>query len=380
MALRNEHLLGLLLAYSASHRARLLGYPRPVARVARWTSNVFPSLRRALESNTERISNDDLAISIMLISMTITCPDVFEVPIQWQHHLPIVKRLFKHRSTTLEEGSLPSLDDKQEWDFLSRWITYLAVIGSLNGFERDRNFQQFGVQDRQSASVVKSNEVDCLYGCTTELMEMLGAAAEYTNTHASGPYTCTSQSCAARFETAAELQQHRREGNCDSAATKPFARPASNESSERSGDKNVVNNGVYMSAESILGAKWLAIANYKFPYRHPSYEGRNPSNGALEGMEVNAVQKLFSQANMVYIYRRIEGRPKHDPSVQMHIQEIVDTVELVSAANRSQPGILFPLFIAGCEARTEAQRRIISNGFGAIEKLGMAQVRPKVHL
>ncbi|KAL8639648.1 MAG: hypothetical protein Q9228_003342 [Teloschistes exilis] len=384
MALRHEHLLGLLLAYSASHRARLLGYPRPVARVAQWTRDIFPSLRHALVSKTSSTSNDDLAITIMLTSMTITCPDVFEVPIPWQHHLFNAKRLFKHLSMILEGGSPQSSDDKKEWDFLSRWLTYIAIIGSLNPPKEDRNFQQFGGQDRhhQPAPIIKSNEVDCLYGCTTELMDMLGAAAGYTNRHAdvgtiaaSLTYTCTSQTCTARFETAAQLQKHRREAHPELPPPDPFARLADNESSEHGGDESATNNGAYTSAESILGAKWLAIANYRFPYRHTSYEGRNPSNGALEGMEVNAVQKLFSQANMVYIYRRIEGRPRHDASVQMHVQEIVNTVQLVSVANKSQPGILFPLLIAGCEARTDAQRQIVSDGFEAIEKLGMAQVR-----
>ncbi|KAL9585533.1 MAG: hypothetical protein Q9203_004211 [Teloschistes exilis] len=384
MALRHEHLLGLLLAYSASHRARLLGYPRPVARVAQWTRDIFPSLRHALVSKTSSTSNDDLAITIMLTSMTITCPDVFEVPIPWQHHLFNAKRLFKHLSMILEGGSPQSSDDKKEWDFLSRWLTYIAIIGSLNPPKEDGNFQQFGGQDRhhQPAPIIKSNEVDCLYGCTTELMDMLGAAAGYTNRHAdvgtiaaSLTYTCTSQTCTARFETAAQLQKHRREAHPELPPPDPFARPADNKSSKHGGDESATNNGAYTSAESILGAKWLAIANYRFPYRHTSYEGRNPSNGALEGMEVNAVQKLFSQANMVYIYRRIEGRPRHDASVQMHVQEIVNTVQLVSAANKSQPGILFPLFIAGCEARTDAQRQIVSDGFEAIEKLGMAQVR-----
>ncbi|KAL9581987.1 MAG: hypothetical protein Q9212_003559 [Teloschistes hypoglaucus] len=284
---------------------------------------------------------------------------------------------------TLEGGSPQSSDDQQEWDFLDRWLTYIAVIGSLNPPKEDGNFQQFGSRIRHHLSVpmIRSNEVDCLYGCTTELMEMFGAAANYTDRHAdvgtmaaSGTYLCTSQGCAARFETAASLQKHRREAHRNLPPPNPFARPEDNEPNQVTGDESATNHGAYMSAESILGAKWLAIANYKFPYRHTSYEGRNPSNGALEGMEVNAVQKLFSQANMVYIYRRIEGRPRHDPSVQMHVQEIVDTVQLMSAANKSQPGILFPLFIAGCEARTGAQRQIVSRGFEAIEKLGMAQM------
>ncbi|KAI4194487.1 MAG: hypothetical protein LQ350_007738 [Teloschistes chrysophthalmus] len=299
MALRNEHLLGLLLAYSASHRARLLGYPRPVARIAQWTREIFPSLRHVLVSNTSSPSNDALAISIMLTSMTITCPDVFEVPIPWQHHLFNAKRLLKDRSITLEGGPPQSSDDQEEWDFLDRWLTYIAVTGSLNPPKEDGNFQEFGVRVRHHLSVpmIRSNEVDCLYGCTTELMEMLGAAAEYTNRHADVGTMAAS---------------------CTSIGEKrifPYHPP------------------ILSADQQTTSTKWLAIANYRFPYRHASYEGRNASNGALEGMEVNAVQKLVSQANMVFIYRRIEGRPRHDPSVQMHVQEIVDTVQLVSVAN-----------------------------------------------
>jgi hypothetical protein len=44
VAVENKNLLHLLLAYSASHRARLLCHPEPANRIALWVRDVFPSL------------------------------------------------------------------------------------------------------------------------------------------------------------------------------------------------------------------------------------------------------------------------------------------------------------------------------------------------
>ena len=76
VAVKDSNLLRLLLAYSASHRARLLQHREPANRIAHWVENVFPSLRRALETN--QITNEGLATAIMLASLEIISPNTFE--------------------------------------------------------------------------------------------------------------------------------------------------------------------------------------------------------------------------------------------------------------------------------------------------------------
>lgn len=68
MAVRDDNLLNLLLAYSASHRARLLRQPEPATRIAIWVQGIFSNLRDALDDPSEIISNVNLATAIMLAS------------------------------------------------------------------------------------------------------------------------------------------------------------------------------------------------------------------------------------------------------------------------------------------------------------------------
>src|SRR5271163_3251082 len=98
VAVENTNLLHLLLAYSASHRARLLSHPEPANRIALWVRDVFPSLRHALDdlSNTE-ISNANLATAIMLTSLEIISPSAFGVSVPWQNHLSIARSIIRQR-------------------------------------------------------------------------------------------------------------------------------------------------------------------------------------------------------------------------------------------------------------------------------------------
>lgn len=71
MAVKNartgdDTLLSLLLAYSASHRARLLQQPEPTMRIALWVQDIFPRLRMALDDPSQILSNANLAVAIMV--------------------------------------------------------------------------------------------------------------------------------------------------------------------------------------------------------------------------------------------------------------------------------------------------------------------------
>ena len=108
MAIGDSNLLNLLLAYSASHRARYLGHPEPANRIAHWVSKVFPTLRMALESSSEDITDSHLATAIMLLSLKIVSPRTFEVPITWKSHLKLLAIYSLHEvrvCRSLETGS-----------------------------------------------------------------------------------------------------------------------------------------------------------------------------------------------------------------------------------------------------------------------------------
>jgi hypothetical protein len=91
VAVHDEDLLNLLLAYSASHRARLLNHPEPAKRIARWVENVFPKLRSVLQ-NPNLISIKTIATATMLASLEIISPGAFGVDIPWRVHLTVSNR------------------------------------------------------------------------------------------------------------------------------------------------------------------------------------------------------------------------------------------------------------------------------------------------
>lgn len=110
MAVRDNNLLGLLLAYSACHRARLLGHSEPVTRIATWVSNVFPTFRKALAEG-RRLTDGTVATAVVLTSLTVSFPNVFDTFMFWQHNLDVSRRMMHSRC---EAGMLPPY-------FLRRW-------------------------------------------------------------------------------------------------------------------------------------------------------------------------------------------------------------------------------------------------------------------
>lgn len=131
MALQDENLLNLLLAYSASHRARLLRQPEPELRIALWVQDIFPNLREALDDPNQIISNANLATAIMLASLEIISPKAFGVEVPWQNHLDTARQMIAARGGPQHVRTASRGD--QVLSFLWSWFAYLDVLGSLSG-------------------------------------------------------------------------------------------------------------------------------------------------------------------------------------------------------------------------------------------------------
>ncbi|KAH6691319.1 hypothetical protein F5X68DRAFT_259401, partial [Plectosphaerella plurivora] len=93
IAINDETLLSLLLAYSASHRARVLQQNEPEMRMATWVEDIFPALRRTLNDDDGPMSDAKLATAIMLASLEIISPAAFGFDIPWQRHLGTARSL-----------------------------------------------------------------------------------------------------------------------------------------------------------------------------------------------------------------------------------------------------------------------------------------------
>ncbi|KAL9001811.1 MAG: hypothetical protein Q9188_005225 [Gyalolechia gomerana] len=90
----------------------------------------------------------------------------------------------------------------------------------------------------------------------------------------------------------------------------------------------------------------------------------------VEDSKYKATEGLNGWAVAILLYRRVEGRSIYKPNVQHLVQRIFGVLEMVGPGDRRmQPSILFPLFIAGCEAMTVVERQLASIRFENLDKL-----------
>lgn len=199
MSLATPHLLDLILAYSATHRAHLLKVKQPYNLITRLLGRVFKGLTRALESGYEAQSDTTLTTAIMLASYEIYSGDVHDA---WKKHLHGARDIVMARGLTnhilappeplAPLSSSPSLSSwpatastrsepmigpssisidtsKKESDvayFLIRWFSYIDVIGGLSSarattfMTRNENMAQLWALHNISISRLRERSVE----------------------------------------------------------------------------------------------------------------------------------------------------------------------------------------------------------------------------
>ncbi|KAF2810124.1 uncharacterized protein BDZ99DRAFT_442636 [Mytilinidion resinicola] len=326
MAVQNETVLCLLLAFSASHRARLLNHPEPANRIAVWVQDVFPKLRQDLNSNNE-ISNPTLTTAIMLASLEIISPNTFEVPISWQNHLTVARQMIIARG-----GPKSVQRSDQVASFLGRWFAYLDVLGSLSGGKNDLPLDSSYWSD-DDYDTDEDYQIDCLLGFTSRCIGILARIAELAK-----------QCEKIRFDE---------DGN--------------------------VREG-WKPAPDIL-AKADKIRNDLAEGRDHVYKGCNhrsadnsESEAGWDALEIYATNEAFHWAGLIHLCRRVLGKPATDPVVQNAIREIVGNLYKVRRGSTAEACLLFPMFTAGCDAIDATQRSKIMERLKSVEGFGMTQI------
>ena len=358
MALENPNLLNLLLAYSASHRARLLSHPEPANRIAHWVQDVFPSLRHALDdlSNTE-ISNANLATAIMLTSLEIISPSTFGISIPWQQHLSIARSIIKARA-----GGPKTISRKDRVTyFLTRWLVYLDVLGSLSGRINEEPLFGGNYWRRSSTAAPLPPEQTAAWGTDDE--------ADYTIDCLLG-FTTRCVSILARIASIAR--------DCDWARIDPEtgkARPGWQPAKDILDEANEIRRDLENAR---------VHPHTKCP--HHSSDSSDSENGdeqyrrarALHREEtdigLSATNSAFHWAGLIHLLRRIHNLPRTAPEVQHAVREIVNGLDQVPMGGSAEACLLFPMFTAGVEAADEETRQIVLTRVKAVEEVGMCQV------
>ena len=331
VAIRDENLLHLLLAYAASHRARQLGHPQPSNRIAIWVRDVFPNLRHALEDPATQISAANVAAAIMLASLEIIAPGTFGVEIPWQDHLNMARSMITSR------GGPRGIDGNRDKvsHFLIRWFAYLDVLGSFSSVGVGKSNVLFS-GDLYDFGKENDFSIDCLLGFSGYLAGILAKIADLAR-------KCDQERLTAK-------------GEINSSWEPPI--------------------DVVETAEKIKDD--LARARTHKYTVCPHQQSRDEEAMTWESIEMAALNEAFHWAGMVHLHRRVLGLPQESEDVQGAVREIVGSIYNVRKGGSAEACLIFPLFTAGCESREESQREYIQGRIKTVEESGMTQVSSKL--
>ena len=327
MALKDNNLLHLLLAYSASHRARLLKQHEPANRIALWVQDVFGTLRRALDDPTGQISNVNLATAIMLASLEIISPNTFDVPVPWQNHLNVARRMI------LARGGAQSVHRKDKVSyFLSRWFAYLDVLGSLSGGKNDQPLFSGDYWVADDSDGDHDFQIDCLLGFTSRCVSILAKIAE-------------------------------------------LARQCDNERIDSNGNIREDWKPSDQTVEAAIKLKYDLQEARMHRYKGcPHRPRKNATEDGWDLLEMVATNEAFHWAGLIHLNRRVLGKTSSDVEVQIAVREIEGALYKVRKGGTAEACLLFPMFTAGCDAQRQDQRDRIMERLKSVEGSGMTQV------
>lgn len=312
LALEDENLMSLILAYAACHRARLLNCPEPINRIAGWVAQLFPTFRQALASGRP-ISETLFGTCVMLASLTQSFPCAFDAPISWPQHLSMAREMCK---------SVANRDDRPRSKaayFFLRWFGYLDTFGSCSGDVYEGSYE---VWSRDLLAVENDPSFRCLTaGHTTRSLVQLSRAADL----------------------AKQCDQQRKETGQLSPA--------------------LVLLSQHLRCNLELGSLEVAYQQYDCTCitSETSTNTFRAVNGALR------------HAALILLHRRVYCLPSHSPLVQNSVSGIMSSLAKHDAP-LDIPDIILPLFLAGCESRELAQRQQVLCRLQRIDDAGMSQV------
>lgn len=110
----------------------------------------------------------------------------------------------------------------------------------------------------------------------------------------------------------------------------------------------------------------LEMAAHNIPYT--SCPHLPPSESAVD--EMRAINEALRQGGLVYLLRRVFKFSSPSLPVQFHVKQAVAALDRVSEI---LPDLIFPIFVAGCEAKKPLQREFLQRKLQDIGDAGMAQ-------
>ena len=329
VALKDDNLLRLLLAYSASHRARLMEYTEPRTRIGQYMENVFSTLSTALADPHTQISNSTFATSIMLASLEIISPNPFgtKTTISWETHLSMTRKIIFERG--IREKTVDRNDEESY--FLTRWFAYLDVLGSLSNSQKGLPLFKGDFWANDFADNSQDYRIDCFFGFTNRCVCILADMAELART-------------------------------CDKErVTTPSADTWEPSPTSFNHAKRIRTNLMDSMQQPYQGCQHG---------RHPSAQHDESTTHALE---LTTTNDAYHWAGLIYLNRRVLRKSPEDEQIQDFVNIILVGLGKLTQGGTAEACNLFPMFIAGCEALEEGCRRKFLDRLRSVERTGMTQ-------
>jgi hypothetical protein len=128
--------------------------------------------------------------------------------------------------------------------------------------------------------------------------------------------------------------------------------------------------------ESTSQAIEIALREWKPHLSPPSEDGEDKPDTLAEETRIQSIfnnAEAYRHSAFVYLYRTIRDLPRSHSSVQKHAHlSLLACSNVVKLAEQCQNGpmsaLLWPLFVAACEATTEEDRGLALDAFGGTER------------
>lgn len=333
MAVKHDNLLSLLLAYSASHRARHLGYSEPSLRIAELVQGAISDLSRlvqqAIHDPTTRITTADLATAIMLASIEIVSPSAIgSSSMSWHHHLNLARELISRMPDGLRRIK-PVTEEDRVRAFLWSWFAYLDVLGSLSGGPVTLLTPGCYISNTEEYDE-DMERIDCILGFTPRCVFIIARIAALARHVEFLRSTCTTDST--QFILPSHIQTAA--ADLETAALRSLASP-----SRPCG---------HVHSSSPL-RKW-------------------------DRSQMAASNRAFHHAALIHLHRRVLGKESGHPHVRGAAQSILECLEHVEPGSSAEMCLLFPMFTAGCELVDQGERAVVLERIRGVEGTGMTQV------
>lgn len=363
IALGTPHLLSVMLAYAASHRAKWLNREEPTEVISQLLNRTFEGLNRSLEDSRESKSDATLATAIMLATYEIISAKVDD---SWKTHLHGAREIVVARGLAdrLSGGLLTDSTDSgsssgrnessrmfgphqlkllNEWIsedeasyFLLRSFSYIDVIGSLSSSSASTSLttnepvaQLWSIPTNTRLS--HDSGIDFLLGLDLNMIPI--------------------------FSKVSSLIHRRRT------------------LSEKSETDHIVEEEEEIASEALELSQILLTCCSNDSMKMVAPTRRAFSSASCSYTQLRVMNLAFCYAALIHLYRRALLFPGQSDTVQSIVSTVTDLLEThIPAGSHIEACMSFPIFTVGCEVYDHPTREVYRGRINGMKRFGIGQI------